>query len=58
MPAEKIIRFACWVGKAAGVMIASIAAGKFASDQNERKRRKKLDHEHSLLEIKLNERRK
>lgn len=56
MSADKIAKVVLVAVGAVAVSLGSTAAGKFASDRQEKKRRKKLDEEHVMLEKKLMER--
>lgn len=58
MSAEKIAKVVFLAIGAVAVALGSTATGKFASDRQEKKRRKKLDMEHAMLEKKLKERNK
>ncbi|EOG2038911.1 hypothetical protein N1F28_20905 [Pseudomonas aeruginosa] len=58
MSADKIAKFVFVTVGAVAVALSSSVAGKFASDRKEKKRRKKLDMEHAMLEKKLKERNK
>lgn len=58
MSADKIAKVVFVVVGAAAVALGSTATGKFASDRQEKKRRKKLDEEHAMLEKKMKERNK
>ncbi|MBF8739518.1 hypothetical protein [Pseudomonas guariconensis] len=58
MSADKIIKAVAVAAGAIAVSLGGIFAGKFASDHQEKKRRKKLDEEHAMLEKKLNGRSK
>ncbi|EKT4465575.1 hypothetical protein QEL93_000946 [Pseudomonas putida] len=53
MSADKIIKAFAVVTGAIAVSLGGTLAGKFASDRQERKRQKKLDEEHAMLEKKL-----
>ncbi|MGH8437992.1 MAG: hypothetical protein ACRERW_02840 [Pseudomonas sp.] len=56
MPADKIVKAVVLAAGAIAVSLGGTFAGKFASDRQEKKRRKKLDEEHGMLEKKLKER--
>ena len=58
MSAEKIAKVIFLAIGAAAVALGSTATGKFASDRQEKKRRRELDMEHAMLEKKLKERNK
>ena len=50
MSADKILKVALVAVGVVAVSLASTVVGKSASDLQEKKRRKKLDEEHAMLE--------
>lgn len=56
MSADKIGKVVLVTIGAVAVSLGSAVTGKLASDWQEKKRRKKLDEEHAMLEKKLKER--
>jgi|GEM_PF-6846518 len=55
MSADKVVKVIALAAGAIAVSLGGTFAGKFASDRQERKRQKKLDEEHAMLEKKLKE---